>query len=769
MKKVLFLFLLFIGLCACEKTEEKAEPIVPKIEITGSSQVTLPINGVGSLTFTSNVPWTATVKDTNGETSSWCILSATEGDEGSNRITITTAEDASPYDHLTAVITIVAANETASVSETIDVVWTADHVLVFSQKKIEPEPRGEVIGLALQSTLEYDIEILPESAKSWITPLESSKSLVEDSLYFEVSINDGNEAREAMITAKSKTQIDGKYLTDTVEVVQNFLSELSFSQSSIKPASKGEIIGLSLQSTVEYDIEITPESAQSWIIPVEASSKALVEDSLYFEVLANGENGVREATITARSKTQIQGDYLSDEVKVSQNSVCVFTLENSGWDIYSGGAYRYGPSIIINDDGSIDAWFAAPGAAYGKNHELSNTTGTSTAEGIYGDKTVAQKFTADIPFWGVSVTSPNWNGNPCGLTLSLYEWNGDTYGEVVAQEPIASARFDDYADGQNLILSNDDKFPAGTYLWVLSDGKTQQSGVWLVDGEVSGVTSYRDGAPVSGNWRARWTEEKTTGETFWDQASYQRSTDGGRTWSEEVMTLKPTEFSSDHFSVCDPGVAYWNGYYYIGYTSTENPGMTENYAYVARGQNPDGPWEKWNGNGWGGDPEPVVVFDGTPTQFGAGEPSIVVLDDTIYFYYSWCDGSVTTRVATASTNDPNWPGNLVHHGTAIDKSGIDGADHSDVKYREDIGKFQAINTASRMTANGYIMLWQSDDGLKFEKIAEIRDNIMPGCHNCGWSGDRQGHIRSGQQQYIAYAYGIGTWGVWNTRWAKINW
>ncbi len=428
-----------------------------------------------------------------------------------------------------------------------------------------------------------------------------------------------------MITAKRKTQMDVKYLTDTVEVVQNFLSELSFSQSSIKPASKGEIIGLSLQSTVEYDIEITPESAQSWIIPVEAS-KALVEDSLYFEVLANGENDVREATITARSKTQIQGNYLSDEVKVSQNSVCVFTLENSGWDIYSGGAYRYGPSIIINDDGSIDAWFAAPGAAYGKNHELSNTTGTSTAEGIYGDKTVAQKFTADIPFWGVSVTSPNWNGNPCGLTFSLYEWNGDTYREVVAQEPIASARFDDYADGQNLILSNDDKFPAGTYLWVLSDGKTQQSGVWLVDGEVSGVTSYRDGAPVSGNWRARWTEEKTTGETFWDQASYQRSTDGGRTWSEEVMTLKPTEFSSDHFSVCDPGVAYWNGYYYIGYTSTENPGMTENYAYVARGQNPDGPWEKWNGNGWGGDPEPVVVFDGTPTQFGAGEPSIVVLE-----------------------------------------------------------------------------------------------------------------------------------------------
>ena len=34
---------------------------------------------------------------------------------------------------------------------------------------------------------------------------------------------------------------------------------------------------------------------------------------------------------------------------------------DAGWDIYKAGTYRYGPSIIINDDGSIDAWFAASG------------------------------------------------------------------------------------------------------------------------------------------------------------------------------------------------------------------------------------------------------------------------------------------------------------------------------------------------------------------------------------------------------------------------
>ena len=35
----------------------------------------------------------------------------------------------------------------------------------------------------------------------------------------------------------------------------------------------------------------------------------------------------------------------------------IFRLANSGWDIFNG-TYRYGPSMIINDDGSLDCWLA---------------------------------------------------------------------------------------------------------------------------------------------------------------------------------------------------------------------------------------------------------------------------------------------------------------------------------------------------------------------------------------------------------------------------
>ena len=42
-------------------------------------------------------------------------------------------------------------------------------------------------------------------------------------------------------------------------------------------------------------------------------------------------------------------------------SVLEIPVVETGWDIYTGGQYRYGPSIIVNKDGSVDAWFAAPG------------------------------------------------------------------------------------------------------------------------------------------------------------------------------------------------------------------------------------------------------------------------------------------------------------------------------------------------------------------------------------------------------------------------
>lgn len=90
-----------------------------------------------------------------------------------------------------------------------------------------------------------------------------------------------------------------------------------------------------------------------------------------------------------------------------------------GWNIYIAGNYRYGPSIILNSDGSIDAWFAAAGGTQGKN--LYPDSSDNTAVQLSGNMTAAQMFTATESFYSVGISCPTWGTTNGDLTLSLYQ------------------------------------------------------------------------------------------------------------------------------------------------------------------------------------------------------------------------------------------------------------------------------------------------------------------------------------------------------------
>jgi hypothetical protein len=523
-------------------------------------------------------------------------------------------------------------------------------------------------------------------------------------------------------------------------------------------ASSGETITVELNNPADNPaVSYEPDNASEWIERVKDEGSG--NRSVSFNVLKNVTKDKRSAVITIGNKA---GD--SQRIRITQGSLLFFSLKDNGWDIYVAGVYRYGPSIIINEDNTIDAWFAAPGGVFGKDM-VNFSEGNHSPLQLMGNTTCGQRFSVDRPFHGISVSCPSWATTNSSLTLTLYKWN-KSYDESLSN-PVLSKRFVNYEDNQNLMLSEDDKqFPAGEYLWVLSE-PSGTAGVWK-NNVREGVYNFLNGSPVSESFESFISCSKTSFAVYWDQAAYRRSSDGGKTWTEDQMTLKPTEYTLDALSVCDPGLIRIGQYYYAGYTSTEDTRGLFNHVYVARSLNPGGPWEKWDGTGWSDNPKPVVAFDGHKDSWGAGEPSMVVLNGTLYFYYTWEDVNILeTRVATADANDLNWPAALQLKGCAIDKSSINTADHCDVKYREDTGTFQAIHTASRMSDRGYLVLWNSIDGLKFEKIAEYRENIMPGIHNCGWSGDKSGHIKSGRQQYVSYAYGINSWAQWNTRWVEI--
>ncbi len=283
---------------------------------------------------------------------------------------------------------------------------------------------------------------------------------------------------------------------------------------------------------------------------------------------------------------------------------------------------------------------------------------------------------------------------------------------------------------------------------------------------------YRYGASIlkdeDGNVETFFSGDYTIS-TMWDVVTYRASNDNGKTWGEEKATLIPIQNSDEHYSNCDPGAFKVGEYYYVGYTSTFDARGTYNYIYCARSKTPSNPasWEKWNGNGWGGNqPAPILEYFGTQTQYGIGEVSFVFLDNTVYAYYTYVgtlgNGAEVrqTRVATAPYSE-NWCAHLTDIGVARNDRGPT-EDSMDVKYIPELKKFISVTTDSRFTENSFIRIYMSDDGVAFYEVDCNSEKALKGLHNIGISGDYNGHLKLDESQFVIYSYGIGKWGKWDT-------
>ena len=254
----------------------------------------------------------------------------------------------------------------------------------------------------------------------------------------------------------------------------------------------------------------------------------------------------------------------------------------------------------------------------------------------------------------------------------------------------------------------------------------------------------------------------------WDWITYKHF--DGNEWSKEKVVLKPTENSKDHYSTCDPGAVYFNGYYYLGYTSTENSknGGVENCVYVARSIKPSGPYEKWNGEDWGGKPEPIIIYDKNDSQWGAGEISFVIVKDKLYCYYSWISSSENCTKLAIADLDENWPLSLQQQGTVINK--VSGQDSCDVIYVDNYSKFLAFCIESRFLDNSCVAVYESSDGINFNQVDRI-DDIHAYAHNMGISKKSNGHVDANDDLIIGYAYGtsvFNVWGKWPTKFQTVR-
>ncbi len=257
-----------------------------------------------------------------------------------------------------------------------------------------------------------------------------------------------------------------------------------------------------------------------------------------------------------------------------------------------------------------------------------------------------------------------------------------------------------------------------------------------------------------------WFASPGNNSTEWDYITYRHSEDG-QNWSSERTVLRPTKGSKDRCSVCDPGITYFNGYYYQAYTAKEDSGRKgyNNSAFVCRSKDPDGPFEKWDGHGWSDDPEPLIAYDGDPDGWGIGEVSFVIKDDELLLYYTYFDTYGGYEALARADLVDDWPATLRFEGPVCPR---EHQDSLDVVYVEDLDVFLAFSIEYRMTESSRIIVYLSNDGTDFQKAETVKTNVMDYAHNLGISKGLDGHITSKDQLLAGYGYGRG-WGRWSLK------
>lgn len=261
-----------------------------------------------------------------------------------------------------------------------------------------------------------------------------------------------------------------------------------------------------------------------------------------------------------------------------------------------------------------------------------------------------------------------------------------------------------------------------------------------------------------------WLSAPGNSGSQWDWIAYRHF--NCESWSSEEIVLRPTSGSKDRCSVCDPALVYFGGYYYLGYTATdyyEGKG-TYNMAYVARSRYPDGPYEKWNGNGWGGNPEPIIFYDGGQDNWGIGEISFVVYDGDLCIFYTYID--IADRYVGLYKADlvEDWPGTMRNKGPVLYR--LD-QDSTEVVYDDYLNTFMAFTIENRMMEGSEVAMYVSENGKDFEKAASVKEGIEDYAHNMGVAKNAEGHVNTENELLIGYAYGP-NWGRWNTKLQNIK-
>ncbi|MBN2430229.1 MAG: hypothetical protein JXQ27_02080 [Acidobacteria bacterium] len=248
-----------------------------------------------------------------------------------------------------------------------------------------------------------------------------------------------------------------------------------------------------------------------------------------------------------------------------------------------------------------------------------------------------------------------------------------------------------------------------------------------------GVTVYRE---ATGRYRMWWTGGNLA-MLYPDHIEYAESTDG-LSWSNPRFVLLPAPLAL----IADPSVVIVNGIYYMYFTGLADlEGLNDIYMATSS----DGiHWTKYPDDQ---NPCPVIARqDPTMGDYGAGQPSVLYLNDRFIMYY--LDQTDPDGLYRAESADG------IHFGPPTYVMGVNDVD---IKYCRSLGLFLMIRHGQFADEFSRACLHISHDGLNFTPVDNNKFIIGPPDVGDGFQlasgivSDPHGVI--GEQTQVIYAAG----------------
>ena len=219
------------------------------------------------------------------------------------------------YDARSAVIRFIDREN--GIEQTVTVTQMQRDAIVVAQNVYQIGVEGGALNFAVQANVDFTVS----TNADWITQVEA-RGLTERMLCFEVTPNEGEEMREAVITLESGS------VKQTIKVQQFGKMEEPFIDLSLqeyKVGNAGGTFQIDVRTNIEYQVIIPDES---WII--ETAYDGITH---FFEVLLNDTYDARTAEI--RFVNTEKG--IEKTVTVTQEALYDILIEQSSYEIVAEG------------------------------------------------------------------------------------------------------------------------------------------------------------------------------------------------------------------------------------------------------------------------------------------------------------------------------------------------------------------------------------------------------------------------------------------------